>query len=135
MAFTNVNFVGVVISAVVAMVLGFIWYIPLFGKQWTALTGMTQEQMQSGAGPMGYAIQFVAAVIAAYALALFIRPLEIVSLFGGLKLGLLVGVGFVATAFAGNYMFGKRSLNLYLIDAGYQVVVLAVMGAILGLMH
>ncbi len=44
----------------------------------------------------------------------------------------LVGVAFVATSFGINYVFAARPLRLYLIDAGYMVALLAVMGAVLG---
>ena len=132
MGFTNVNFLAVIVCGIVAMVLGFVWYIPLFGKQWSALTGVSSADMQAGSGPMGYVMQFVAALIFSYAVALFVKPLVITTLIGGAKLGLLIGLGIVAASMAGGYLFNKRKLNLYLIDAGYQVVLFVIIGAILG---
>src|SRR5258707_5306484 len=131
----GVNFLGVIVAAIVAMVLGFIWYIPLFGKRWSALTGVSQADMQSGAGMMGYVYQFVAALIDSYAVALIFNHLAFTSAVRGALWGLLIGVGIVAASFVGNYIFMKRPLGLYLLDAGYQVVLFVIIGAILGVLH
>lgn len=40
-----VNYIAVILAAVAANVLGFIWYGPLLGKQWMKLSGMSQEKM------------------------------------------------------------------------------------------
>src|SRR5262245_51700624 len=68
-----VNYLAVLASAVAMMVLGFLWYGPLFGKTWSRLMGwgeMTPEkmaEMQKKARP-GYAITFVGALLMAYVL-------------------------------------------------------------------
>jgi uncharacterized protein DUF1761 len=46
--------------------------------------------------------------------------------------GALVWVGFVATVLAVTTYFGGRPRQLWLINAGYQLVALALMGAIHG---
>ena len=62
----DVNYLAVLACGVVAMILGFLWYGPLFGKKWSQLMGwgeMTPELMaekQKGARK-GYAISFVTA--------------------------------------------------------------------------
>ena len=48
--------------------------------------------------------------------------------------GLAVGVGWVATSFGVNYLFAGRKLALFAIDAGYNVVLFALMGVIIGLL-
>ena len=50
---------------------------------------------------------------------------------GGVKLGALIGVGFAATVGLTANMFSEKPLATWLIDAGYQIVYLMVMGAIL----
>jgi hypothetical protein len=49
--------------------------------------------------------------------------------------GFMAGFTYVATAFGITYLFEFRSLKLWAINAGYQLVVLSVMGAILGGWH
>ena len=95
---------------------------------------MTQADMQSGSpSPVIYLIPFVGALIAAYVLALLINATQMTTLAGGLTLGLLVGIGIYATFVGANYMFSNHKPGLFLIDAGYPVLSLALMGIILGL--
>mgnify|MGYP001792400874 CR=1 FL=1 len=49
--------------------------------------------------------------------------------------GLIVGVCWVATSFGINYLFARRSLKLWLIDAGYHTLQFALYGLVLGLWH
>jgi hypothetical protein len=53
----------------------------------------------------------------------------------GLHIGLVAGLMFVATSMAINYLYQRRSLKLWLIDAGYQVCFMGLIGAILGAWH
>ncbi len=39
-----VNYVAVVVAALANMVIGYVWFGPLFGKMYMRLQGMTQEQ-------------------------------------------------------------------------------------------
>lgn len=133
MNFTNVNFLAIIVAAVIDMVLGFLWYGPFFSKPWMALQGWTQERMQAGApNPAIYLVPFVGSLLRNYVLALMISATQMGTLPGGAGLGLLLGVGFVATAFASNYLFGARPFKLYLIDAGYFLVAPIITGALLG---
>ena len=44
----EVSWIGVLVAAASAFVLGGIWYGPLFGKKWLAYNGMTEEDAQTG---------------------------------------------------------------------------------------
>jgi hypothetical protein len=57
------------------------------------------------------------------------------NLLDGLFAGFMAGFTFVAAAFGISYLFEFRPIKLWLINAGYQVVVFSVMGAILGAWH
>jgi hypothetical protein len=50
----------------------------------------------------------------------------------GLHTGLLIGIFWVASAYGVTYLFEQRSLRLWLINAGYYVVLYAAMGSIIG---
>jgi hypothetical protein len=49
--------------------------------------------------------------------------------------GLAAGVAWVATSFGINYLFEKKSLALFGINAGYHVAQYTAIGAVLGLWH
>ena len=132
MNFTAVNFLAILVSGIAYMGVGFLWYGPLFAKPWMALVGMSEGDLQQGANPVIYLLTFVGALVAAYALALIINATQMTTIGGGLEIGVLAGIGFVAPTFGSNYIFARRPLKLYLIDAGYQIVTLAIGGAILG---
>ena len=134
----DVNYVAVLVAAVVAFILGSIWYSPvLFSKAWMAEIGMNREADGGSRPSMGslLTLAFVTALIAAYAMAvLLVRP-EHHSLMSGIKRGVAAGLCWVAMAFAANYAFERRSFRLWLINAGYYVVQFALMGAVLGVMN
>lgn len=133
MNFTDVNFLAILVAGVIHMILGFLWYGPLFSKPWMKLVGMTQEQAQQGGpNPVIYLIPFVTALIGFYVLALFINAAGMGTPAGGAATGLLAGVGFLATFAGANYLFSTRPFQLYLIDIGYPVLSLVIAGALLG---
>lgn len=134
MNFLAVNFLAIIVAAIAYMVLGFLWYGPFLGKQWMALRGMTQDQMQQGGpSPIIYLVPFVGALVSIYVLALIINAAQMRTLLGGVAVGLLAGIGFLAPAFGANYLFGRGSFPLYLIDVSYPIISLIISGAILGL--
>ena len=65
----GVNYLAVVVAAVVALVIGFIWYAPpVFGNRWMGYLGTTQAQL-GNPGPTGIAVGVVASVVDAWLLA------------------------------------------------------------------
>jgi len=50
----------------------------------------------------------------------------------GLHAGLVISLLWVGTAFGTTYLFEQRSLRLYLINTGYNLLAFATMGVILG---
>lgn len=128
----DLNYIAVVVAALVPMVLGAVWYTPvLFGRQWLAASGRTEEEVAEGPG-IGYVLAAVAALVISYALARVVRWAEVDDLWNGALVGLLAWLGFVATTSAVNTFFAGRPRTLYLIDSGYYLVSFLVMGAIHG---
>lgn len=128
----QVNLSAVAVAGVSAMVVGYVWYGPLFGNAWMKLTGVKKEDVKKEEMPKMYGIMFLGALIQSYILSMFIHYAGAYSLMNGVKTGFWAWLGFVATVMIGNYMFSKKPLNLYFIDAGYALANLVVMGAILG---
>lgn len=133
MNFSAVNFLAVLVAAVANLLLGFLWYGPLFSKPWMKLMGMTRESMQQGGqSPIIYAVPFIGSLVTSYALALFINATGMGTAMGGAGVGLLAGLGFLAPAMGANALFGQKKFALYLIDTGYPIVSLIIAGVILG---
>lgn len=130
--FSHVNHLAVLAAAVSAFVLGGLWYSPLlFGPRWSREAGVDMQKTGHPAKVFGGA--FVLALVASYLMAVLLGAAP--SLKQGLHLGLIVGVGFVATSFGINYLFAQRTLVLWLIDGGYHVGQFLLIGLILGAWH
>jgi len=134
-AVLHINFLSCAVAAIAAFVIGGVWYSPvLFAKPWMAAHGYTAEsaaEMRKTA-PRAYGVSVVCFFVMAIVLAILIRHLGITTSFGGAHLGALCWFGFAATIGLTATMYSKAPLALYFIDAGYQFVYMAVMGAILG---
>lgn len=126
---TGLNWLAILVATVIGFAIGGLWYGPLFGDAWLAALGKTADQIQPS--PTPFIISFFTALITAVVLALFINALNVSTLGGGVQIGLLVGIGFIATAMASDSAFGDTGLNLWLIQSGYRVLYSVVMGAIL----
>jgi hypothetical protein len=129
----HVHWLAVVVAAVAGFPLGALWYGLMFGTAWMRETGITKERAGQANMPRIYAVTLVLNLLIATSLAMFIGPRA--SLMDGLFAGYMAGLTFVAAAFGVSYLFEFRSLKLWAINAGYQVVVFSVMGTILGAWH
>lgn len=102
---------------------------------WSRETGLTEEVIREhqGQATRGYITVLVASLIVALALAALVQIAGAKTIVEGLWVGLLVGIGFVATSFAAGYSFEGRSLALYLVNVGYHLVSLSLLGVLLAL--
>jgi len=133
----NLNLLAVFVAAISAMLVGFVWYSPaLFARPWMREMGYDPDdkakvqEMQKSAGP-AYFGSFVASLVSAFILALFLHELHVQSLGLGLLVGSHVWLGFVATVQLSSVLFMKQSKKLFAINTGYQLVCYLAMGAIL----
>jgi hypothetical protein len=93
--------------------------------------GKTAEEL-GGGNPMMYLWTFLGSIVTAYVLAVFLGTFGANTWLQGLVLGLIFGLGFVATALGSHAIFHNNTFRHYLINAGYYVVNLAIMGIIIG---
>jgi hypothetical protein len=42
----EINYLAILASGIIMMVLGYLWYGPLFGKPWMKLAGITKSDME-----------------------------------------------------------------------------------------
>ncbi len=132
---TGVNYLAVLVAAILNMVIGAFWYSPaLFGKSWMELMGWKPEDAQKrmAGARQAYAVSFIASFLIAYALARIIWYAQAHSMVAGAAIGLLAWLGFVATTHGTNYLFEGRPTRLFGINTGYHLVSLIIMGALLG---
>ncbi|MGH7599587.1 MAG: DUF1761 domain-containing protein [bacterium] len=135
MSSSKINYIAVFVAALAVFVAGFLWYSPiLFGNLWLKAHGYTPEQLETMRAFAGraYTVSFACYLVMGTVLTLLIAKTGATTAVTGLKLGALTWLGFAATIGLTANMFSSQPFSLYLIDAGYQLVYLMVMGAILG---
>jgi len=117
------------------MVIGSIWYGPLFGKKFMQAMGMdswSQEKRDAEKKRMGltYFIQFIASLVMFYVVARFMGGLGQMTLSGGLSVALWVWLGFIVPVKLGDAIWGGK-MTLFWIGVGNMLVTLLVTGAII----
>lgn len=132
------NWLAIIVAAVVAFLIGGLWYSPLlFARQWMAAHAHSPEDVarMKADAPRAYGISFVAFLVMAFILQMVLNHVDAHTWLSGalwaahLWLGFAVTIGLMANVYSG------KKLSVFLIDAGYQLVYLLVMGAILGAWH
>ena len=126
----NINWLSVIVAAISAFLVGGIWYGPLFGKAWMKEFNFTEEDLKQRSVPKTFGLSLLLAFVAALNLEMFTGP-EADVIFGTMA-GLFAGLGWVAAFLGILYLFEMQSLKAYLINAGYCIISLTLMGAILG---
>jgi uncharacterized protein DUF1761 len=134
MAFAGMNYLAVLLAAVVAFAFGGAWY-GVLGKAWLAALGKSEAAIKSGP-PMALrmTIAVAALLVMAYLLAGVMGHLGPgqVTLVHGLVTGFFIWLGFVMTTLVVNYVFQNQKWTLTLIDGGHWLGVLLIEGAIIG---
>ena len=129
-AFATINWLSVIAAAVSSFLVGGIWYGPLFGKAWMAAFNLTEEELAKRNMPMVFGGALLLALVASINLEKFLGAEA--DLTFGVAAGFAAGLGWVAAFLGILYLFEMQSMKAYLINAGYCVIALTLMGLILG---
>lgn len=124
------NWLAIVVATLAFFAVGAIWYTALFGKAWQREVGLTTEQLTGGRNTM--------AIFALCLLLEFVVVLMLGHLFARLQppdnAKMMIATGFglaiMSPAIGINYLYQRRSLTLFLIDAGHFVVGMAAVGLV-----
>ena len=130
--FVDLNWLAIVVCTVFSMVLGFIWYGPLFDKPWMKLVGLKKEDIDPKDSMKGHLISLVGSFIGAVALAVIVKWMGY-GLVDGLLGGAFFSFAFIVTSYFSGDAYERRPVSLTLINAGYRFVYFVVIGAILGI--
>ena len=126
----DISIVGIIIAALAFFLLGGAWYSFLLGKQWRAEVGISEEEAAGASpNPMMFVWSILVSLVIAFTLAKLIGA---TSIGYGVKVGAGVGAGVGAAILAQNYMYESKSIRFWLINSGYTILGLAIMGSIIG---
>lgn len=151
------NFLAFLVAAIVPLVTGFIWYNPkTFGTAWARAAEMTEEKMKSG----NMAVIFIVTLVLSFILAFMVQFLVIheMGAFGmvegdtssatyqafmeefggkyrtfkhGALHGAMSGLFLVLPILGINALFERKGWKYILINTGYWVLTIGIMGAII----
>lgn len=137
----EIHFLPVLVCAIISLILGSVWYGPLFGKLWMRTIKADPECMtdpikrkeaQKKALPL-YILQFILSLFEIWVLAHFISGWSDVS---PLESSLWIWAAFVMPTVAGASMWGgdtsrKDAWNRFWLTAGFQLILFIVFALIL----
>lgn len=128
----DLSWIGILMCGIASMLLGGLYYSPLlFGKVWQAGAGLGDEELARGNMAMIYGLAFLLSLGAAILFALLMGDLH--GLVPWTAAGAAAGA-LVAAGFGINYLFERRSVRQWLINAGYHFLQFTLFGLILGLL-
>ena len=130
-----INYLAVVTGGIINMIIGFLWYGPLFGKKWMKIVGMKQSDMEKTKQGMDktYFVSFITALLMAYVTAHFVYFAGSNDFISGMSVGFWSWLGFVATTSLSGYLYTpkEKPADLYLIDNGYWLVTLMLIAGLM----
>ena len=131
----DVNLVAVVVTAIVAMVIGALWYSPLlFCKSWMRYSGISKKDLEKTKKKgmhKQYVLGFITTLIMTYVLAYFLEILNVTTARGGMQIAFWIWIGFFATTEFGTVLWEGKSIQVYYINVARYLVSLLIMGSIL----
>ena len=135
MAISDLNIWAILVAALIEVVIGAVWFNAPFAFQqhWLAGIGKTAEQVAAEASPRSIVSAVLGSLITAVGLAILIKNMGITTLVAGVGVGLLAAIAFSANAAFIKDRFEGRPGSLSLINGAHDIVIFALMGAVLAI--
>jgi len=131
----EVSFLPILASGIAAVIISFIWFHPkVFGTYWMRASGITPEAAERGKKRMPFMLVggLLSAMLVAWVMNYVGIALGIYDWAGAVfDLALWIWIGFIAPILIGTVFWEGRPFRLFLVNAGYWLVVLVVMALIL----
>ena len=133
------NLLAVLVAGLVPMIVGSLWYGPLFGKKWMEMVGKTEEEIRANSNPLKqYGVMFVLGLLASYVIAhnmtAYADAYGATGWLAGLQAGFWLWLGLILWHGWQAVAFEDKPLGLYALNMGYNLVALVGMAVVLGLM-
>lgn len=127
----------ILVAGIAYFALGAVWYAPpVFGNYWAAQHKVEMTEESKKKMPMLFAGTFLLGLLMATGMGLALHAMQAPgTCMNGLKTGLFVGGAFCALPIGVNYLYTAKPFRLWLVDSGYHVIGLMIMGIILSVWH
>jgi hypothetical protein len=126
-----INWLAVIVAAIIRLAVGAVWYSPVgFGPMWQKTVGMTQDQVMA-AMPRAITVDAIGSLIMAFILLHAVVYSGADNLLLGGTVGALNWLGFVAVVLVATNVYEQRPMRSAYVSAGFNLVALVLMGALL----
>lgn len=139
----EMNWLAIIVAALIPMIMGAIYYGPLFGKTWLSSLGYTKEDFEGRNEPLIYGLALLMAFLVSWSLKILIELVhkdvnssgELIfgsfHTFGhGALHGALMAATLVVPVLISLSLFQKNTAKNILLNAGYWIICFAIMGGI-----
>lgn len=129
----DVNFWAVLVASVANIIIGALWYGPLFGKAWMAMMNFQKSDLKSMKlnAATSMVLGFVGALITNYFLAVFIGVTNVSTILSGMAVGFWIWLGFAMPLNAGVFLWEGKSINLFLFNTAQYLISILIASAII----
>jgi hypothetical protein len=156
----EINFLAIAVAALVTLVVGFIWYHPkVFGTVWMNATGLTEDDLKKGSMLKIFGLTIILSLMMTMVvMSIAIHQTGAYGMIGGMVdgetlpsfqvfmddygtkfrtfkhgalHGLIAGLFFALPINAINGLYERKSAKYIFVNAGYWIVSLTIMGAII----
>ena len=128
------NLLAIFCAALAFFVVGALWYGVLFSKIWQKAAGLSEEQLKSANMPLIFGLTFLFEMLIALVLAH-----QFAMTGASDRAIMMIAIGFGAAvmtpAIGINYLYLRKPLELFLLDAGHFIVGMAAMGGVFTLFN
>jgi hypothetical protein len=133
----DLNWAAVVVAALAAFAVGFVWYAPpVFGKYWAGqvsrYSGIPESELNATPSAASLALWLAGMAVNAVALALVADAVGVDSAGDGMVLGLVLGLGLGATVTSWPAIFARAPWGWWAVNSAAFLVMQVVIGAVLG---
>lgn len=124
---------ALLLCVIAYMIIGSVWYGPLFMKPWVRMSGLEtmNQDAKKKAMVMGMTMSLVTGFVIAVVLGRGIQILDMSSVMYPLVIATILWIPFTALPMAQGYAYTRKPFALFCIDAGYLLVSMWAMSLIL----
>jgi hypothetical protein len=127
--------VAILLCVITYLIIGTVWYGPLFSKAWTKMNGIDITTKKKEDMMRGMIEGMVMSIITGFVITVVLgRGMEILLIQNWMQpmiIATILWLPFTALPFAQNYAYLQKPKKLLLIDAGYMLISLWAMSLIL----
>lgn len=125
----TINLLAVVLGAAAFFAVGALWYGLLFGKAWQRAAGLSDEAVKTGNMALIFGLTFLFELLIALTVWHSIAR-SAASDRGVMMMAVGFGAAIMVPAIGIHYLYLRKTLAHFLIDAGHIVVGMAAMGGV-----